>query len=290
MPSSSRSGCWRLRGICARDPDRREARLNRLGTCRLASDRRGGSLQDAWTSRHRARGPAADPRWRRERRHARRAIGDRHRARTSLRPSVPRIKLRQTARAVAIEYGDGWVERVRAAAPHGVDAVLDTAGAGPARRRDRTRGRHSSCRDIADEPPSRSESGSPGPVPSHPRLDGTGKARGLVETGSSAARLADLSTHRRDQSPRRPRRTPLPRQNRPVSLSRSPPRQPTDHAPAPVAAGRASAADDGRRPEVGPAWSDLRAHPRTSGWTRALVASPSASRVRAARSAAATLG
>ncbi|MFF3541469.1 NADP-dependent oxidoreductase [Streptomyces platensis] len=32
--------------------------------------------------------------------------------------------------AVAVPYGEGWVERVRAAAPGGVDAVLDTSGAG----------------------------------------------------------------------------------------------------------------------------------------------------------------
>jgi NADPH:quinone reductase-like Zn-dependent oxidoreductase len=30
----------------------------------------------------------------------------------------------------AVRYGDGWVERVRAAAPAGVDAVFDTSGAG----------------------------------------------------------------------------------------------------------------------------------------------------------------
>jgi NADPH:quinone reductase-like Zn-dependent oxidoreductase len=32
--------------------------------------------------------------------------------------------------ATAVRYGDGWAERVRAAAPGGVDAVVDTAGAG----------------------------------------------------------------------------------------------------------------------------------------------------------------
>jgi NADPH:quinone reductase-like Zn-dependent oxidoreductase len=32
--------------------------------------------------------------------------------------------------ATAVRYGDGWVERVRAAAPGGVDAVFDTSGAG----------------------------------------------------------------------------------------------------------------------------------------------------------------
>ncbi|MCU7820906.1 NADP-dependent oxidoreductase [Kitasatospora sp. DSM 101779] len=32
--------------------------------------------------------------------------------------------------ATAVRYGDGWVERVRAAAPQGVDAVLDASGAG----------------------------------------------------------------------------------------------------------------------------------------------------------------
>jgi len=32
--------------------------------------------------------------------------------------------------AVAVRYGDGWAERVRAAAPGGVDAVFDTSGAG----------------------------------------------------------------------------------------------------------------------------------------------------------------
>jgi NADPH:quinone reductase-like Zn-dependent oxidoreductase len=32
--------------------------------------------------------------------------------------------------ATAVRYGDGWTERVRAAAPGGVDAVFDTAGAG----------------------------------------------------------------------------------------------------------------------------------------------------------------
>ena len=32
--------------------------------------------------------------------------------------------------ATAIRYGDGWTERVRAAAPAGVDAVFDTSGAG----------------------------------------------------------------------------------------------------------------------------------------------------------------
>ncbi|GAA2227726.1 NADP-dependent oxidoreductase [Promicromonospora sukumoe] len=32
--------------------------------------------------------------------------------------------------ATAVEYGDGLVERVRAAAPQGIDAVLDTAGRG----------------------------------------------------------------------------------------------------------------------------------------------------------------
>lgn len=32
--------------------------------------------------------------------------------------------------ATAVRYGDGWVERVRAAAPHGVDAVFDASGAG----------------------------------------------------------------------------------------------------------------------------------------------------------------
>jgi NADPH:quinone reductase-like Zn-dependent oxidoreductase len=30
----------------------------------------------------------------------------------------------------AVEYGDGWADRVRAAAPAGVDAVFDAAGAG----------------------------------------------------------------------------------------------------------------------------------------------------------------
>ena len=32
--------------------------------------------------------------------------------------------------ATAVRYGDGWTERVRAAAPDGVDAVFDTTGAG----------------------------------------------------------------------------------------------------------------------------------------------------------------
>ncbi|MEU7061719.1 NADP-dependent oxidoreductase [Streptomyces sp. NPDC046197] len=32
--------------------------------------------------------------------------------------------------AVAVRYGDGWLERVRAAAPDGVDAVFDASGAG----------------------------------------------------------------------------------------------------------------------------------------------------------------
>jgi NADPH:quinone reductase-like Zn-dependent oxidoreductase len=32
--------------------------------------------------------------------------------------------------ATAVRYGDGWADRVRAAAPGGVDAVFDTAGAG----------------------------------------------------------------------------------------------------------------------------------------------------------------
>ncbi|MER5973210.1 NADP-dependent oxidoreductase [Streptomyces sp. NPDC002055] len=32
--------------------------------------------------------------------------------------------------AVAVRYGDGWAERVRSAAPDGVDAVFDTSGAG----------------------------------------------------------------------------------------------------------------------------------------------------------------
>lgn len=32
--------------------------------------------------------------------------------------------------ATAVPYGDGWVERVRAAAPQGVDRVFDTSGAG----------------------------------------------------------------------------------------------------------------------------------------------------------------
>jgi NADPH:quinone reductase-like Zn-dependent oxidoreductase len=32
--------------------------------------------------------------------------------------------------ATAVRYGDGWTERVRAAAPAGVDAVFDTSGAG----------------------------------------------------------------------------------------------------------------------------------------------------------------
>jgi NADPH:quinone reductase-like Zn-dependent oxidoreductase len=32
--------------------------------------------------------------------------------------------------ATAVRYGDGWTERVRAAAPGGVDAVFDTTGAG----------------------------------------------------------------------------------------------------------------------------------------------------------------
>ncbi|MER5971137.1 NADP-dependent oxidoreductase [Streptomyces sp. NPDC002055] len=32
--------------------------------------------------------------------------------------------------ATAVRYGDGWTERVRAAAPQGVDAVLDASGAG----------------------------------------------------------------------------------------------------------------------------------------------------------------
>lgn len=32
--------------------------------------------------------------------------------------------------ATAVPYGDGWVDRVEAAAPQGVDAVLDTSGAG----------------------------------------------------------------------------------------------------------------------------------------------------------------
>lgn len=32
--------------------------------------------------------------------------------------------------ATAVPYGDGWAERVRAAAPGGVDAVFDTSGAG----------------------------------------------------------------------------------------------------------------------------------------------------------------
>jgi NADPH:quinone reductase-like Zn-dependent oxidoreductase len=32
--------------------------------------------------------------------------------------------------AVAVRYGDGWADRVRAAAPDGVDAVFDTSGAG----------------------------------------------------------------------------------------------------------------------------------------------------------------
>ena len=32
--------------------------------------------------------------------------------------------------ATAVPYGDGWVERVRAAAPQGVDAVFDASGAG----------------------------------------------------------------------------------------------------------------------------------------------------------------
>ena len=32
--------------------------------------------------------------------------------------------------ATAVRYGDGWADRVRAAAPGGVDAVLDAAGAG----------------------------------------------------------------------------------------------------------------------------------------------------------------
>ncbi|MFE7544497.1 NADP-dependent oxidoreductase [Streptomyces platensis] len=32
--------------------------------------------------------------------------------------------------ATAVRYGDGWVERVRAAAPQGVDAVFDASGAG----------------------------------------------------------------------------------------------------------------------------------------------------------------
>jgi NADPH:quinone reductase-like Zn-dependent oxidoreductase len=32
--------------------------------------------------------------------------------------------------ATAVRYGDGWADRVRAAAPAGVDAVFDTAGAG----------------------------------------------------------------------------------------------------------------------------------------------------------------
>ncbi|MFI7241412.1 NADP-dependent oxidoreductase [Streptomyces qinglanensis] len=34
------------------------------------------------------------------------------------------------AGATAVRYGDGWVERVRAAAAHGVDSVLDASGAG----------------------------------------------------------------------------------------------------------------------------------------------------------------
>ncbi len=32
--------------------------------------------------------------------------------------------------AIAVRYGDGWADRVRAAAPGGVDAVFDVAGAG----------------------------------------------------------------------------------------------------------------------------------------------------------------
>ncbi|MFG2191982.1 NADP-dependent oxidoreductase [Streptomyces sp. NPDC048639] len=35
-----------------------------------------------------------------------------------------------TLGADAVRYGDGWVERVKAAAPQGVDAVLDASGAG----------------------------------------------------------------------------------------------------------------------------------------------------------------
>jgi NADPH:quinone reductase-like Zn-dependent oxidoreductase len=32
--------------------------------------------------------------------------------------------------ATAVRYGDGWADRVRAAAPGGIDAVFDTTGAG----------------------------------------------------------------------------------------------------------------------------------------------------------------
>ncbi|WP_354638129.1 NADP-dependent oxidoreductase [Kitasatospora camelliae] len=40
------------------------------------------------------------------------------------------IELVSSLGATAVRYGDGWAERVRAAAPQGVDLVFDTSGAG----------------------------------------------------------------------------------------------------------------------------------------------------------------
>nr|WP_238350937.1 NADP-dependent oxidoreductase [Kribbella shirazensis] len=56
----------------------------------------------------------------------------------------------QSIGAVPVEYGDGLVERVRAAAPQGVDAVFDTAGKGGLRESIELRGGTERIVTIAD--------------------------------------------------------------------------------------------------------------------------------------------
>jgi hypothetical protein len=106
-------------------------------------------------------------------------------------------------RATAVRYGDGWADRVRAAAPGGIDAVVDTAGAGLL----------AGAVDLAGDPARVITIADPDAAAHHVRFTGSDPAdrapealpelAGLMGPASSPSRSGAATPW-----PRRPRRTP----------------------------------------------------------------------------------
>ena len=106
--------------------------------------------------------------------------------------------------ATAVRYGDGWADRVLAAAPGGVDAVFDAAGAA-AGRRDRAGGR----RRPGDHDRRRPRGRPRGAL--HRRRPGRPGARGAARAGRADGRRVVWTSRSGGpiRSRRPPRRTPI---------------------------------------------------------------------------------
>ena len=113
--------------------------------------------------------------------------------------------------ATAVAYGDGWVDRVREAAPQGVDAVLDTSGAGVLRDSVALVGGTEHVVTIADAGAQQvgvrfsagdPDDKSPGALPELIDLAGRGRLRIRVWRGFPLAEAADAQRAVEDHSAR----------------------------------------------------------------------------------------